>query len=193
MTMDAEGEAAAQETTVCQSHVQLSYEPTSYSHVSPARKRRRSPSPYDRDRDRFDPRPRYADDYGTFRWGSHCVSRSHGYRAPSDAHSRGYGYGSSPPRRSYSASTRRAPPDPHTFDYPSSLKQYAEWFRYYYPQQAAEEDNADKAAEQDAGDGSRPRNGIRTRWEKYKKEFSANQVCLTFSLGAHPFVIGVSI
>jgi hypothetical protein len=39
-----------------------------------------------------------------------------------------------------------------------------------------EEDNLDKAAEQEAGDGSKPRNGIRARWEKYKKEFAANQV-----------------
>ena len=39
-----------------------------------------------------------------------------------------------------------------------------------------EEDSADKAAEQEAGDGSKPRNGIRSRWEKYKKEFAAQQV-----------------
>ncbi|THH01872.1 hypothetical protein EW026_g889 [Hermanssonia centrifuga] len=122
------------------------------------RKRRRSVSPWERER--FDPRPRYGDDY--------------------DAHSRGYGYTS--PHRSqyppppYGTSRRAAPPDPHTFDYPASLKQYAEWFRYYYPQQAIEEDNADKAAEQEAGDGSKPRNGIRTRWEKYKKDFAAQQL-----------------
>ncbi|KZT72714.1 hypothetical protein DAEQUDRAFT_722875 [Daedalea quercina L-15889] len=124
------------------------------------RKRRRSLSPWDRDRDRYEPRPRYGDDY--------------------DAHSRGYGgysphRGQHPPPPPY-GSLRRAPPDPHTFDYPASLKQYAEWFRYYYPQQATEEDNADKAAEQEAGDGSKPRNGIRSRWEKYKKEFAAQQL-----------------
>ncbi|OCH86215.1 hypothetical protein OBBRIDRAFT_783552 [Obba rivulosa] len=122
------------------------------------RKRRRSVSPWDRER--YEPRPRYNDDY--------------------DAHSRGYGNwsphrGHYPPPP-YSSSRRVAPPDPHTFDYPATLKQYAEWFRYYYPQQAIEEDNADKAAEQEAGDGSKPRNGIRTRWEKYKKEFSAQQL-----------------
>ncbi|EKM59421.1 uncharacterized protein PHACADRAFT_249892 [Phanerochaete carnosa HHB-10118-sp] len=123
------------------------------------RKRRRSVSPWERDR--YDPRPRYGDDY--------------------DAHSRGYGHTSPhrgpypPPPPPYSSS-RRAPPDPHTFDYPATLKQYAEWFRYYYPQQASEEDNADKAAEQEAGDGSKPRNGIRTRWEKYKKDFAAQQL-----------------
>lgn len=94
-----------------------------------------------------------------------------------DTHSRAHGY--SPPRRSYPGPysiTRRAPPDPHTFDYPATLKQYAEWFRYYYPQQAIDEDNADKAAEQEAGDGSKPRNGIKARWEKYKKDFAATQV-----------------
>ncbi|KAI0939663.1 hypothetical protein AcV5_001002 [Taiwanofungus camphoratus] len=122
------------------------------------RKRRRSLSPWERDR--YEPRPRYADDY--------------------DTHSRGYGYGSPhrgqyPPPPPY-GSSRRAPPDPHTFDYPASLKQYAEWFRYFYPQQAIEEDNADKAAEQEAGDGSKPRNGIKSRWEKYKKEFAAGQL-----------------
>ena len=58
------------------------------------------------------------------------------------------------------------------------MKQYAEWFRYYYPQQAIEEDNADKAAEQEAGDGSKPRNGIRARWEKYKKDFAGQQVSI---------------
>ncbi|KAJ7122902.1 hypothetical protein C8R44DRAFT_876099 [Mycena epipterygia] len=112
------------------------------------RKRQRSNSPYDRER--YDPRPRYSDDY--------------------DGGHRQYGY--SPPRRGHSSSFppgRRAPPDPHTFDYPASLKQYAEWFRYFYSQQAIEEDNADKAAEHEAGDGSKPRNGIRSKWEKYKR------------------------
>ncbi|KAL4241397.1 ARS2 family protein [Abortiporus biennis] len=122
------------------------------------RKRRRSLSPWERDR--YEPRPRYGDDY--------------------DAHSRGYGYtsphrGQYPPPPPY-GSNRRAPPDPHTFDHPATLKQYAEWFRYYYPQQAIEEDNADKVAEQAAGDGSKPRNGIRTKWEKYRKEFAAIQL-----------------
>ncbi|OJT13375.1 Serrate RNA effector molecule -like protein [Trametes pubescens] len=120
------------------------------------RKRQRSLSPWERDR--YEPRPRYNDDY--------------------DAHSRGYGHdrgGQYPPPPPY-GSNRRAPPDPHTFDYPATLKQYAEWFRYYYPQQAMEEDNADKAAEQEAGDGSKPRNGIRSRWEKYKKDFAAQQL-----------------
>ncbi|KAI0824652.1 hypothetical protein BC628DRAFT_1377138 [Trametes gibbosa] len=119
------------------------------------RKRRRSLSPWERDR--YEPRPRYNDDH--------------------DAHSRGYGYdrGQYPPQPPF-GSNRRAPPDPHTFDYPATLKQYAEWFRYYYPQQAMEEDTADKAAEQEAGDGSKPRNGIRSRWEKYKKEFAAQQL-----------------
>ncbi|RDB17013.1 Serrate RNA effector molecule [Hypsizygus marmoreus] len=124
------------------------------------RKRRRSTSPYDRDR--YEPRPRYSDDY--------------------DAHSRG-GYGYSSPRRGHAppyTQSRRAPPDPHTFDYPASLKQYAEWFRYFYPQQALEEDNADKAAEQDAGDGSKPRNGIKSKWEKYKKDFAATQLQTMF-------------
>ncbi|KAI1789040.1 hypothetical protein LXA43DRAFT_1023033 [Ganoderma leucocontextum] len=119
------------------------------------RKRRRSLSPWERSR--YEPRPRYNDDY--------------------DANSRGgYGYdrGAYPPPPYQSG--RRGPPDPHTFDYPATLKQYAEWFRYYYPQQAMEEDNADKAAEQEAGDGSKPRNGIRSRWEKYKKEFAAQQL-----------------
>ncbi|TCD62735.1 hypothetical protein EIP91_006460 [Steccherinum ochraceum] len=120
------------------------------------RKRRRSVSPWERDR--YEPRPRYGDDY--------------------DAHSRGYGYTS--PHRGHPpppyGGSRRAPQDPHTLDYPASLKQYADWFRYYYPQQAIEEDNADKAAEQEAGDGSKPRNGIKARWEKYRKEFTAQQL-----------------
>lgn len=107
------------------------------------------------------------------------VERTH-ERFPADAHSRAYGY-TSPHRSQYPppayGSSRRAPPDPHTFDYPASLKQYAEWFRYYYPQQAIEEDNADKvAAEQATGDGTKPRNGIKSRWEKYRKDFSAQQV-----------------
>ncbi|KZT20651.1 hypothetical protein NEOLEDRAFT_1140488 [Neolentinus lepideus HHB14362 ss-1] len=123
------------------------------------RKRRRSLSPYDRGR--FEPRPRYGDDY--------------------DAHSRAYDYssphrGQYPPPPPHGGYGRRAPPDPHTFDYPASLKQYAEWFRYFYPQEAIDEDNADKAAEQAAGDGSKPRNGIKTRWEKYKKDFASAQL-----------------
>lgn len=85
--------------------------------------------------------------------------------------------GPPPPQLGY-PSSRRPPPDPHNLDHPATLKQFADWFRYYYPQQAIEEDNADKAAEQEAGDGSKPRNGIKTRWEKYKKEFAATQVSL---------------
>ena len=100
-----------------------------------------------------------------------------------DAHSRsGYGYERGPYPPPPYQSGRRGPPDPHTFDYPATLKQYAEWFRYYYPQQAMEEDTADKAAEQEAGDGTKPRNGIRSRWEKYKKEFAAQQVRLPHCL-----------
>ncbi|GAW02170.1 arsenite-resistant protein asr2 [Lentinula edodes] len=45
---------------------------------------------------------------------------------------------------------------------------------------ATDEDNADKAAEQEAGDGSKPRNGIRSKWEKYKKDFAANQLHTMF-------------
>jgi hypothetical protein len=67
------------------------------------------------------------------------------------------------------------------------LKQYAEWFRHTFPDQAAEEDAADKAAEQAAGDGSKPRNGLKTKWEKYKKEFAANQVSIPSNV--LPFVM----
>jgi len=99
-----------------------------------------------------------------------------------DTHSR-YGYSTSP--RRYSGAyipSRRAPPDPRTFEFPATLKQYAEWFRYNFPEQAAEEDTADKVAELEAGDGSKPRNGIKARWEKYKKEFAATQVSSSLSL-----------
>lgn len=87
-----------------------------------------------------------------------------------DPHRGGYS-----PRRSHHPS-RPNPQDPHTLDYPASLKQYAEWFRYFFPQQAAEEDSLDKQAEIEAADGSKPRNGIRSKWEKYKKDFASNQV-----------------
>lgn len=95
--------------------------------------------------------------------------RGHGHSPSRGRGSYGHGYG---PRSGRGA----PPPDPHSMDYPATLKQYADWFRYNFPQQASEEDSADKAAEQEAGDGSKPRNGIRTRWEKYKKEFLAQQV-----------------
>ncbi|KAF4602127.1 ssk1 response regulator receiver [Pleurotus pulmonarius] len=124
-----------------------------------SRKRRRSPSPFERDR--YEPRPRFNDDYD--------APTRHGY--------------SSPPRRGNPGpypSSRRPPADPHLQDYPASLKQYAEWFRYYYPQAAIDEDNADKAAEQEAGDGSKPRNGIKARWENYKKDFAATQLQTMF-------------
>lgn len=119
-----------------------------------SRKRRRSASPYDRDR--YEPRPRYADDY--------------------DAHSRSYDYGSR--RGGYGRG--RALQDPRTADYPVSLRQYAEWFRATYPEEAIEEDRKDKDAEIAAGDGSKPRNGLKTLWEKYKKEFAQNQLQIMF-------------
>ncbi|KAI0269296.1 hypothetical protein BC834DRAFT_951531 [Gloeopeniophorella convolvens] len=116
------------------------------------RKRRRSTSPYERDS-----RPRY-EDYD---------SRGPGFKSPR--------------RASYhNAPSRRAPLDPHTMDYPASLKQYAEWFRFNFPQAAAEEDSSDKAAQQQAGDGTKPRNGIKLRWEKYKKQFTAQQLQTMF-------------
>ena len=137
------------------------------------RKRRRSMSPYDRER--YDPRPRYSDDYGLIIWSLSLFLPCDLFYIL-DAHSR-YGYASSPRRHAGAyAPTRRAPPDPHTFEFPATLKQYAEWFRFCFPVQAAEEDSADKAAEHEAGDGSKPRNGIKSRWEKYKKDFAANQV-----------------
>lgn len=128
------------------------------------RKRRRSLSPYDRER--YDPRPRY-DDYDAHRSGLY------GHSPPGRRGQYGHGHG-------YGSRSSRAPVDPHTLDYPASLKQYAEWFRYHYPQQASDEDQADKAAEQEAGDGSKPRNGIKSRWEKYKKDFLAQQLQTLF-------------
>ncbi|KAK7061319.1 hypothetical protein R3P38DRAFT_2828809 [Favolaschia claudopus] len=106
------------------------------------RKRQRSGSPYDRER--YDP---------------HVHRQYGGYSSPPRRHASGY-----PPNR-------RQPPDPTTFDYPASLKQFAEWFRFFHPTQAVEEDNADKAAEQEAGDGSKPRNGIKTRWGELRTMF----------------------
>ena len=150
--------------------------------VSPGagRKRRRSTSPWDRDR--YEPRPRY-DDYGMSAHDLHSVMRSIDiFRA--DPHRGGYS-----PRRTFHSS-RPAPQDPHTLDYPASLKQYAEWFRYFFSHQAAEEDSLDKQAEMEAGDGSKPRNGIKSKWEKYKKDFSSNQVRVIFVysfLSSRPF------
>ncbi|KAF5393854.1 hypothetical protein D9757_000439 [Collybiopsis confluens] len=135
--------------------------PRSRSPEDFTRKRRRSPSPpYDRpyERERYDPRPRYNDDPD---------HRNFGYSPP------GRGHGQQ-------LSSRRPPPDPHTLEYPANLRQYAEWFRFYYPGEAAREDNADKTAEQEAGDGSKPRNGIKSRWEKYKKDFAATQLQTMF-------------
>ena len=130
------------------------------------------------ERDRYEPRPRYGEDYGEYFERRECCSTQSALVV--DTHSRGYGYGSphrGHPPPPYGGGSRRAPQDPHTLDYPASLKQYADWFCFYYPQQAQEEDNADKAAEQEAGDGSKPRNGIKARWEKYRKDFAAQQVC----------------
>ncbi|KAF9019282.1 hypothetical protein BDZ89DRAFT_1103455 [Hymenopellis radicata] len=101
-----------------------------------SKKRRRSPSPWEAER--YDPRPRYSENY----------ERPPAWRG-----------GYSPVRRNQY--NRRPPPDPHSFDFPGSLKQYADWFRYTFPQRATQEDNMDKAAEQEAGDGSKPRNGLR--------------------------------
>jgi hypothetical protein len=43
--------------------------------------------------------------------------------------------------------------------------------------EATEEDNIDITAEQEVGDGSKPCNGIKNKWEKYyKKDFAATQV-----------------
>ena len=96
-------------------------------------------------------------------------------RAP-DAHSRAHGY-ASPPRRggAYPPRAGRAPPDPYAMEpNPATLRQFAEWFRCTYPAEAKREDDADRLAEKEAG--RKTRDGIRARWEKYKKQHGANQV-----------------
>lgn len=55
-----------------------------------------------------------------------------------------------------------------------TLRQYADWFRATYPKEAKEEDEADRAAEKEAG--RKTRDGIRARWEKYKKKHLSMQV-----------------
>lgn len=148
------------------------------------RKRRRSMSPYDRER--YDPRPRY-DEYGLLLLSG--LVQFLFFTLFTDSR---YGYSGSP-RRHPGPYKRVAPPDPHTFDYPASLKQYADWFRYFYPAQATEEDNADKAAEQEVGDGSKPRNGIKSKWEKYKKDFAATQVSTLLQLHFASYPIHISV
>ncbi|KAF8529256.1 hypothetical protein BU17DRAFT_80457 [Hysterangium stoloniferum] len=133
------------------------------------RKRRRSPSPYDRDR--FDPRPRYGDDYDTH-------SRSYGYASP---RGRSTSYNQSYPQHPPPGVTRsgRVPVDPFTFQpHPATLRQYAEWFRANYPKEAKDEDDADRASEKEAG--KKTRDGIRARWEKYKKQHGAIQLQTLF-------------
>lgn len=131
-------------------------------------------SPYDRER--YESRPRY-EDQGTHTEYHHSIFLilrrfSDTYRGNDRSPPRGRDHRHGAGSRPY----RTAPPDPHTFDAPATLKQYADWFRYYFPQQAIDEDQADKLAEQEAGDGSRPRNGIKSRWEQYKKDFLQKQV-----------------
>ncbi|KAJ7179566.1 hypothetical protein C8R46DRAFT_1345892 [Mycena filopes] len=125
------------------------------------RKRQRSGSPYDRDR--YDPRPRYNDDYW-FDLPYHLMAMVDMVVVVT-ARPRAVGHSSSFP----SSRGRPPPPDPHTFEYPASAEAAA-----------LEEDNADKVAEQAAGDGSKPRNGIKTKWEKYKKDFAAAQLQTMF-------------
>ncbi|GJJ07679.1 hypothetical protein Clacol_001884 [Clathrus columnatus] len=134
------------------------------------RKRRRSHSPYERDR--FDPRPRYGDDYDTH-------SRSHGYSSPRSRNGAHY-----PPYQHHSptmsrSSNRPPPMDPYLYQpQAANLRQYAEWFRATYPKEAKEEDEADRAAEKEAG--RKTRDGIRARWEKYKKKHLSMQLQTLF-------------
>ncbi|KZT35530.1 hypothetical protein SISSUDRAFT_1025265 [Sistotremastrum suecicum HHB10207 ss-3] len=122
------------------------------------RKRRRSPSPYDRGR--YEPRPRYGDDRDSHRYRDASPRRS-------GHHPHGYG----------GRSGRPPPPNPYEQDHPAQLRQFADWFRYTHPQQAAEEERLDADAAREAGaDVAKPRDGIRIRWEKYKKTFTTSQV-----------------
>ena len=49
-----------------------------------------------------------------------------------------------------------------------------------YPEEAAEEDRLDRldgdALREAGSEAPKPRDGVRLRWEKYKKEFTAQQV-----------------
>lgn len=74
-------------------------------------------------------------------------------------------------------SNRPPPMDPYLYQpQAANLRQYAEWFRATYPKEAKEEDEADRAAEKEAG--RKTRDGIRARWEKYKKKHLSIQVRL---------------
>jgi len=73
----------------------------------------------------------------------------------------------------------RVPMDPFLYQpHAASLRQYAEWFRAFYPKEAKEEDDLDRQAEKEAG--KRVRDGIRARWEKYKKQHAAIQLQTLF-------------
>ena len=63
----------------------------------------------------------------------------------------------------------------------TAAKQFADWFRYTYPEEAAEEDRLDRlegdALREAGSEAPKLRDGVRSRWEKYKKDFAVQQVC----------------
>ncbi len=71
--------------------------------------------------------------------------------------------------------SRPPPPNPYELDYVVQLKHFAEWFRFAHPDIAMMEDRVENEPSRD-GDGTRPKDGIRVRWEKYKRDFAISQV-----------------
>lgn len=134
----------------------------SRSPVDDGRKRRRSVSPWDRSRYE---RPRYGDDFNRGR--DDFPHRRGGYHGHNGRENRG-----------------RPPPNPYEQDHPAQLKHFADWFRFMYPEEAAEEDRLDRldgdALREAGSEAPKPRDGVRSRWEKYKKEFATQQLTLMF-------------
>ncbi|KIJ26976.1 hypothetical protein M422DRAFT_55259 [Sphaerobolus stellatus SS14] len=151
------------------------------------RKRRRSPSPYDRDR--FDPRPRYNDDYGESQLSPPIPDPASIMTAPpllppqirtlvhTGIHLPEVGAAAIMAGMTRSG---RIPMDPNLYQpHPATLRQYAEWFRAFHPKEAKEEDDLDRQAEREAG--KKTRDGIRARWEKYKKQHAQKQLEVMFN------------
>lgn len=75
-------------------------------------------------------------------------------------------------------------PDPAEIDYVLTFRQFSEWFRASHPQTAKLDDEETRRVRAEieggaGGDVGKEKVGMAKRYDRYRKEYTSRQVCLS--------------